>query len=164
MLEKTQQEGGRDFVFLVPACFSPPVLWHSACTWARSDAYLPLSFSSIPQVALAARPSGTPTGSFLVNFVGTPEGSPACQSKPAALLPSRGLMLHPLQSGLDFSRWWGEDCPASYRTRSFVPGLSLLGVGSVPYLPRSWLSTVSPTITKRPLRGQNHPCWEPQMQ
>lgn len=111
--------GGRNSVFLVPARFSPPALWHSACVRACSVAYQPLGFSSFPQVALAASPSGTPTGSFLVDFVGTLGGwgaVPACWANPLHFYRPEGLP-HTLSRVVWISAGGGERtvlCPRGH--------------------------------------------------
>lgn len=76
--------------------------------------------------------------------------------KTCGILPSRGLMLHCLQRGLNFSGRLGGGCLVHGILFSIMPGLSLLGTGTTPYLPQSWLSKMSPGIAKCPLRGQNY--------
>lgn len=111
--ENTQEEG----TFLPGSGILPP-----PCSRVPSEAYLPMSFNSIPQLAFKS-PLGTLVGSFLVSFVATP----------VALLPFRGLTLYHRQRDLNFRQGWGEDCRVQGRTLS----LSLLCAGGTPCYPQS---------------------------
>lgn len=133
MLERTWQEEGTFlpgsgilFSSLLsvtqPACRHPPALTHThSPPSSPSEAYLPMSFNSTPQLAFKTSSSGTLVVNFLVSLVGTP----------VALSPFRGLTLHHLQRDLNFSQGWAEDCPVHDRMGS----PSLLGAGSTPCYP-----------------------------